>query len=220
MRHPTPLLNALPIVAALHLFACGTDSRLGADAAAIPEADSGADSSTATSAGPEYLTGTVDGTDAWVGAVRSSDQVRIFFCGGKTSYSTLTAWFRTSLDTSGNLVVAQNPGLMVSGRFDGSVVQGSLGAPDGGVLPFRAERVGAGSLGGIYETTAPCGHVGLIVSNESPPTGQGACIGPGDTPSVKQVNPLSPIALTPDGTILVKVDGSNETASVSAALAN
>jgi hypothetical protein len=59
---------------------------------------------------------------------------------------------------------------------------------------WTAERSDPQTLAGLYTGQAPCGKIGLIVSQASPadePTGQGACLRVDDSATiVEQVNPV------------------------------
>src|SRR5215471_1648447 len=68
--------------AACAVLACGSTSQHGPSAVRV------------------YI-GVVDGTDAQVALVASAHHTRIYFCGGPSSYMTLTRWFTLDLDSSG-----------------------------------------------------------------------------------------------------------------------
>src|SRR6478752_6603646 len=176
--------RALAFGAGILAFGCGSDGKGG-----------GTSSEPAASVTPGVLTGTVDASDAWVGVVTSSDHARFYFCGGPLTYEQVTVWIPTLVEGAGKLrqAKADPRGFVLDARIDGDTITGTLGGPFGDLLDgkvaeltFHATRVRGGSIAGVYETTDPCGHVGLIVNDESPPAGQGACLPDGDTPSVKQ----------------------------------
>jgi hypothetical protein len=173
-------------------------------------------------AGARVFTGTVAGTDAQVALVASTRHVRIYFCGGPSSYMTLTQWFTLELDSSG--ATHGQPDGATDWTLDGQVADpmasGNITLPDGTSLTFQATRVSDATIAGLYEAAAGCGKIGLIVmqaSSQSPSSGQGACVNANARPSVEQVNPIKPLTRGADGSIPVQVAGSTDTVSVRAA---
>ncbi len=166
-----------------------------------------------TTAAPLVFVGDVEGTDVRVGIVATRHHARVFFCGGDTSYATLTHWIPSaSLDPGdGALTQASDTaGWSVNGTLDEGGATGTVVAGATGSFSFHAAPVAAGTIAGLYESTLPCGEVGLIVAQDSSgdaPTGQGACVpsAPGGTASTEQVNPIRPITRAADGTIAVSV---------------
>jgi hypothetical protein len=153
------------------------------------------------------FSGEVQGTDVRVGVVASAQQARIFFCGGSASYQTKTKWLTANLDSAHQLALPNTVAdpWKLEGEVSDAEVSGSIDMGDAVALPFRAPLVSEGTLGGLYEGTAPCGKLSLIVSQPSlaaTPEGIGACIG---MSGIEQVDPLMPIARGPDGTIAVSV---------------
>lgn len=185
----------------------------------------GCGSSGTAPAPPLVFTGEVAGTDARVAVVATAGHARFYFCGGATSYPTMTTWFATTRHPDGaiDLPDGSTPGFTLSGDVGQNSVSGSITRT--GELPktFTASRIPSGSIAGLYEGTSGCGHVGVIVADESPPTPpvlQGACIGgTSSTPSIEQVNPLGALQLTANGTLRVVVAGTNEQAEITAAAA-
>jgi hypothetical protein len=168
------------------------------------------------------LTGEVDGTDARVGVVASGNHARFYFCGGPTSYTTMTVWLPIDVDASGNVSLgAGSPsGFQVSGKLGDSSATGTFVAGGASATFHAAPVAGSSVVGGLYEAQAPCGHVGVIVADEAPPAApvlQGACIGNTDPPSFEQVNPLGPLTRAADGTLAVTIAGSTTVTSVAAA---
>ena len=169
-------------------------------------------SSSPSAPAPRIFTGTVDGSDAQVAMVASSHHVRIYFCGGPSSYPALTHWFTLDLDSAGGThATASTTGdWSLDGQIGVAGASGTVTVTDGTMYAFHATTVAAATIAGLYETTAPCGKVGLIVtqaSNQSTAAGQGACIGGGGAPSVEQVNPIAPLTRASDGSIQVVVSG-------------
>src|SRR5262245_23997997 len=152
-------------------------------------------------------TGDVPETDVRVGIIASAAHARVFFCGGASSYTTMTRWLNADVDSAHQLSLPSTPNQYwgLQGTVGDVVVSGSVDMLDGVVRPFRATLVGDRTISGLYEGTAGCGRLGLIVDQSTPDTaavGQGACVGP---QTIEQVNPLEPIVRTPDGTIIVNV---------------
>ncbi len=176
-------------------------------------------SSTPHSGSVRVLVGTVEGTDAQVAVVASAHRARIYFCGGDSSYPALTHWFTADVDASGAIrAEADAPGdWSIEGQVGGADAAGAVTVADGTRLTFRATNVAGGTIAGLYEAAAPCGKVGLIVtqpSAQAAPSGQGACIHTDVRPSVEQVNPIAPLIRATDGTIRVLVAGTAAALSV------
>jgi hypothetical protein len=155
-------------------------------------------------------TGDLTGTDVRVGIIATEHRARLFFCGGASSYQTMTGWLTADVDAAHQLSIPSDAAKTwgLQGRVADTEVTGAIDKGDGMSRPFRATVVSDRTISGLYEGTAPCGRLGLIVTQPSPdmsPSGQGACVGP----VLEQVNPLEPIIRDPDGTIRVKVGGSD-----------
>lgn len=159
-------------------------------------------------AGPalEVLVGEVEDSDVRVGVLADDDRLRVFLCGGPTSYATATRWVRTELEADGDFHFSSDE---LALELTGSLVDGELDAElitDGERAVLSARRVRPDTLAGLYEARAACGTVGLIVAQDEPdsePSAQGACVGDGHLPD--QVNPIKPISRERDGTIAVEV---------------
>jgi hypothetical protein len=155
-------------------------------------------------------TGELTGTDVRVGIIATEHHARVFFCGGASSYETMTRWITADVDAAHELRIPSDaaPTWALQGRVGDTEITGSIDVGDAVLRPYRATVVSERTIGGLYEGTAPCGRLGLIVVHPSPdtmPAGQGACVGQ----TLEQVNPLEPIVRDPDGTIRVKVKGSD-----------
>jgi len=138
-------------------------------------------------------------------AVPADDaRLRVFLCGGPSSYASATHWVRAELDSDGDFRYSAD-----ELELEGSLVDGVLEAEliaDGEHALVHAERVRGNTLAGLYEAQAECGTVGLIVTQDDPdsdPIGQGACVGVGHLPD--QVNPIKPISFERNGAIAVEV---------------
>jgi hypothetical protein len=154
-------------------------------------------------------TGTVADSDAWVGVIATEHRARLFFCGGATSYQTMTRWITADVDAQHQLGIPADAGPTwgLRGKVADAEVTGSIDIGDAVARAFRATMVSERTISGLYEGTAPCGRLGLIVAQPTPDTaatGQGACVGP----VLEQVNPLEPIVRDADGAIRVKVASS------------
>jgi hypothetical protein len=151
-------------------------------------------------------TGDVTGTDVRVGIIATERRARVFFCGGASTYQTMTRWLTSEIDASHKLTLPSSPSetWALQGTVADAEVAGSIDMGDAVPRPFRATIVSERTISGLYEGAAPCGRLGLIVIQAKPdtiPVGQGACVGP----TLEQVNPLEPIVRNPDGAILVTV---------------
>ena len=172
--------------AALVLLACGED---------------GAESPGLEAPGAQIWVGALDETDAKVGVVLEHGEAVLFLCGGESSYPVLTRWFsgQSDLESAFSFEVA---GFRVDGEPAGDALEGSVMREGEGGIAWRAEPAIPGTLTGLYSGQAPCGRVGLIVSQpsaEDEPTGQGACVRFVDGQiSVEQVNPVLPLAKLDD----------------------
>jgi hypothetical protein len=163
-------------------------------------------------------TGELAGTDVRVGIIATEHHARLFFCGGPSSYQTKTRWVTSDIDAAHALQLPSSPNetWVLRGTVTDAEVTGSLDMGDATPHTFRATMVSERTISGLYEGTAPCGRLGLIVvqaTPDMPPVGQGACVGT----TLEQVNPLEPIVRTPDGTIRVTVGTSDMERDVRAA---
>jgi hypothetical protein len=123
----------------------------------------------------------------WVGVVQETDvraavvvgrgKARLYFCGGTESYATTTRWFDIWFDGSEHVEFEQDA-WRVHAHLTGGGLIGEAELGDGVVRTLEAELVAPGTLAGLYEGKAECGHVGLIVTQATkggPPMAQGAC---------------------------------------------
>ena len=154
-------------------------------------------------------TGEVTGTDVRVGIIATEHRARVFFCGGSSSYQTMTRWLTGDVDAAHKLAQPSSPAetWVLKGNVGDAEITGSVDMGDATLRPFHATIISERTISGLYEGTAPCGRVGLIVVQATPdstPIGQGACVGP----TLDQVNPLEPIVRDPDGAIRVTIGGS------------
>jgi hypothetical protein len=165
------------------------------------------------------FTGEVAGTDAQVSAIVTAHRARIYFCGGDSTYRTLTHWIPSAVVSGMNVTADDTAGFGLQASLDGDELAGSLATGDGGAYTFHASTIDGRTVAGLYEAVSACGKVGLIVSQASSkddPAGQGACIGT-TTVDIHQVNPVLPLVRAKNGTIRVVVDGSSAEVLVKAA---
>jgi hypothetical protein len=168
------------------------------------------------------FTGTLEGTDARVAAVATDKHARLYFCGGDTSYETLSRWVPADIGKSGDLTADETAamGWSLRAALREGILSGSVETGDGGSYPFEAKIVDGRTIAGLYEGLSPCGKVGVIVSQDSSkddPVAQGACIGSGTTIDIHQVNPVAPLARDSKGAIRVTIEGSPNEVKVTAA---
>jgi hypothetical protein len=177
---------------------------------------------TGADATPRVFTGALTGTDAELSAIVTAHHARIYFCGGASSYTTLTRWVPAGV-SAGSVTADETAGAgwTLHASLDGDSLDGALSTGDAGMYSFHARVTDDRTIAGLYEATSPCGKVGLIItqgSTKDEPTGQGACIGSGNV-DFHQVNPVLPLVRSKDGTIRVVVDGSSTEVRVSTAAA-
>jgi hypothetical protein len=211
------VLRVLVLAAALvsQLAGCSGDdddsatNASGAGAGAQSGRDAGVESDAAAhdaaAAVPQTLVGAVEGTDIALGAVIAGPHARVFFCGGERTYAQATYWLQLELDAQGKFTHVEDS-FAVEGQLQGTTLAGQLMRGDQPTAVFSAEIVRDGTLAGLYDGSADCGKLGLIVRQGAAidvVRGQGACVAPGHTP--QQVNPILPIELSDDGAISVEL---------------
>jgi hypothetical protein len=184
------------LTAAALVTALGCDAEVDSSNAGLAELD----------AGPAHdvLVGEVEDSDVRVGVLADGARLRVFLCGGPSSYASATHWVRAELEPNGDFSFSSEE-LELTGSLVDGVLEAELVADDERAM-VHAERVRDGTLAGLYEARADCGTVGLIVTQDDPdsePTAQGACVGDGHLPD--QVNPIKPISRDSDGAIAVEV---------------
>jgi hypothetical protein len=166
-------------------------------------------SSSPAPAPPRIFVGQVEGSDARVALIATDHNARIFFCGGDTTYKSMTHWIPSApIDAKGNVMLSDTAGWAIHGEVESSGVSGVVTAHGGTTFNFHAAPVATGTIAGVYEVNAPCGKVGLIVAQGSAgegPAGQGACVPANGNADPEQVNPILPIARGVDGTIPVAI---------------
>jgi hypothetical protein len=196
-QHFARIAGAVALVTAL-----GCDAEVGAREEGLGELDA--------APAHDVLVGEVEDSDVRVGVLADDARLRVFLCGGPSSYASATHWVRAELEPNGDFTFSSDA-LQLEGSLVDGVLEAELTA-DGERAVVRAERVRDDTLAGLYEAKAECGTVGLIVTQDEPaaePTAQGACVGEGHLPD--QVNPIKPIARDRSGTIAVDVLRGDET---------
>ena len=158
--------------------------------------------------------GMVPGTDARVALVTSAHHARFYFCGGDSFYTTTTRWLVAPVDAVGAVAFGPTASVpwQVTASFDRDEVAGVLDRGDGLALLFSAARTTAGTLAGLYVVMAPCGQVGVIVTQAArnvAAVAQGACINADPSVPIIQVSPLMPIVAGANGTIAVTPAGTD-----------
>ena len=169
---------------------------------------------------PRVFTGEVAETDAQVSAIVTSHHARLYFCGGASTYTTLSRWIPAVI-SHGEVTADETAGsgFSVHATLDGDALSGMLSTGDAGAYSFHAGVTDDRTVAGLYEATSPCGKIGVIVTQattKDEPAAQGACIGTGNV-DIHQVNPVLPLVRTKDGSIRVVVDGSSTEVLVRAA---
>jgi hypothetical protein len=162
----------------------GADSAV--DAAVSADGSSDAD---AGSTGRIFV-GDVTNSDAEIGIVVEGSKGFVFFCGGATSFSTLTRWFRGDVSLA-SFTLTDASGAKATGALqsDGVTVTGTYDLGDAGSLAFTAKEIAPGTVAGLYEANDAEGTYALIA-----PTAQWDALGAFKLGSgvVQQVVPLMP----------------------------
>jgi len=143
---------------------------------------------------PRVWVGELEGTDVKVAvADKGGGAMVLFFCGGDDSYTTHTRWFPEGVLRAKPFSFSEED-WRVEGSIKGNLASGEASSD---LFPSRAWSATAGNsstIAGLYEGAAPCGKLGLIVTQRSPsdaPSGQGACLRmEGGRVVVEQVNPI------------------------------
>lgn len=184
------------LAALLMLVGCG-------DAVERPhEADSGAHEEHASSLVVRWV-GVVEETDVRVAALVGAGQSRLYFCGGADSYLTATHWFDIAFNSEH--LEYQDELWRIHAHLTSGAVVGEIERAGDGVRMFNARAFGRGTIAGLYEGKAACGHVGMIVTQPTEsdePTAQGACVSAAGA-APQRVHALTPIKLQ-DGKLMVQ----------------
>jgi len=142
---------------------------------------------------PNLWVGEVQDTDVKVALADRQGSVALFFCGGDASYTTSTRWFAEGALLERPFSFTSS-GWSIDGAVAGRVAQGSVEIDPDAARTWTTQAADSRTIAGLYEGAAPCGKLGLIVTQkrpEDPPSGQGACLRvEGDALIVEQVNPV------------------------------
>jgi hypothetical protein len=158
---------------------------------------------------PQTFIGTVGTTDAKVGLVVVGGDAVLFFCGGDSSYATLSHYLKGPLNPDHSFSFTDGTATG-AGAFTESQASGTLD-PGGGAatVNWTASLAPAapGTLEGVYSTQLPnAGKVGVIIvqpTANDPPVVQGALVelsASSKITAVLQVTPFDqPLRVTPQG---------------------
>jgi hypothetical protein len=159
--------------------------------------------------GTQTFVGTVEGTDAVVGAVTEDGRATFYLCGGKTTFQSFTRWFSGATGADGALALESTRDGTTFG-LTGSLASGS-GTITTGTQTFSWSAAPAGGdMNGLYAAMNGSCRIGAVVGDlrGAGTTLQGVwCEEKVDDEDVYlQVTPITPIALTSQG-IQVEVEG-------------
>jgi hypothetical protein len=181
-----------------------------------------ASSTAPSSQGPQVFVGTVTGTDASVALVLGGGDALFFACGGPTTLTTLTHWFRGSASIGAPFDYTEaTSSATATGSATGGMASGTL-TPSTGATPvaWSATLAPAGTLTGLYTDDVSGQGVGDLIVQQPTPSDTPAAVGAFRTVSntVFQVTPFHPIALTATGILAtVTLNGQSQQLSLTAA---
>lgn len=143
---------------------------------------------------PGVWVGEIEDTDVKVAlADKGGGAMVLFFCGGDESYATGTRWFPEGVLRAQPFSFTEGD-WHVEGVIEAGVARGTVSSDDSSSRSWLAASTDSSTIAGLYEGTAPCGKLGLIVTQRGPkdePRGQGACLRvEGERAVVEQVNPI------------------------------
>jgi hypothetical protein len=189
-------------------FEAAAERWLGAAAlACVPLGCGGEPESERAEPSASMWVGEVSGTDVKVALAQRGGASELFFCGGDDSYTSSTKWFQNGALHTAPFSFTEG-GWSVAGVIEEGTVSGSVQIEADISRGWTAEPTDPRTLAGLYDGVAPCGRLGLIVTQptvDDEPTGQGACLRFVNGGSfVEQVNPVR-LALTSTRELLVTV---------------
>lgn len=149
---------------------------------------------------PATFVGDVEGSDMRVGIVTEGGQAAVFFCGGATSYTNSTKWFRGAAQPTALSFAAD--GWVAKASANGDTATGTVDRGNGNALHFTAHKVSESGLPGLYQLKDGNGNAGVIVIDEK--TVQGALIPATVGAAVQQIEAILPASRQNDG-VQVKV---------------
>lgn len=143
---------------------------------------------------PNVWLGELEGTDVNVAlADKGGGAMVLFFCGGDDSYTTHTRWFPEGVLRTQPFSFSEAD-WRVEGAIKGSLASGKASSDVFSRRAWTATSANYQTISGLYEGSAPCGKLGLIVTQRTAndaPSGQGACLRmEGGKAVVEQVNPI------------------------------
>jgi hypothetical protein len=142
--------------------------------------------------------------DIAVAAVRQSDIVTVYFCGGDGNYDTATRWFH-SLQVNDGVIDGESSGWQLHAEVDGNDMTGSVRDDNGMDHAWSVSPTTDGSLAGLYTASTDGCTTGVIVweSGTDESTGEPTYEGQGTwcnmASEFEQVIILEPILITTDG---------------------
>lgn len=152
--------------------------------------------------------GSVDGTDAAIGVADTGAGSTVFVCGGNDSFETFTHWFSSDQAVQGSFEITDGD-WSIRWSLELRGIVGSITSPsDPEPHAFSAQPANTGAAG-VYQGNADCGRAGLIIqqaNGEEEPSAQGTCLKREDARVlIEQVNPVRPIKLNPNLSVLVEL---------------
>jgi hypothetical protein len=157
---------------------------------------------------PGVWVGEVEDSDIKVALAERDGNFTLFFCGGDDSFMTNTHWFAE--DALPNAAFSfTDGGWSVNGAVKKGVASGSVQTETDTARGWTAARVDPTTIAGLYAGVAPCGKLGLIVTQataDDEPSGQGTCLRlEASGMIVEQVNPVRLVQLRSTHEIAVTV---------------
>lgn len=128
---------------------------------------SGCGSSSEESTTPAVATfvGPLTSTDARVGLVVDDTKGVLYVCGGDTTRTTLSRWFKGPRTAAG--IDWTNGDLHVVAAPQGTSWSGTLKKSDGTTFSFAVTPVVANTIAGLYDASLPEGRAGVVVFQSS-----------------------------------------------------
>jgi len=144
--------------------------------------------------GAATYVGDVDGTDMKVGIVTEGGKVAMFFCGGPTSYTQATKWFRGTAEPM-TIAFSAN-GWVANASASGDMATGTVDRGNGNPLHFTARKVPEDGVAGLYQLKDEHGTAGVVVLD--PMHAQGALVPVDPAIAVEQIEAILPVSRTSD----------------------
>jgi len=144
--------------------------------------------------------GALQGSNAMVAMVWENEKVSLYVCGHESSLKLYTRWYHGNMSSTADSFSLLGGEWGSQGTVVGDSVNGSLQAPMGSEHPFILKAVAAGTISNLYSVIDSGCRTGVIVAQSldgADTIVQGAWCN--DTGMVKQVTPMTPIALGENG---------------------